>query len=219
MKRPTVTLGALVSATVAAVAFAAVAAVAFAVPSPDRGPSAAEVIDVPAGGELDPPAGDPELIALLSGIDFVPSKAALDTELGPTAEQQLIAIARTGSPTDDPGVRIRAYRALALYSGSLDDLKAAVTEHGDGLEALDNLYLRAAMDALATVAGPDLEAVDDIAAHLSHASRDVRAAAARALATTGALAAVERLRARLPLEPEEQVKAAISKAIRALDSN
>lgn len=209
-------------ALLAALCCAAIAAVAVAFPEPDaESPKQQRAVDVPALGELDPPAGDPNLVELLSGIDFVPSRPALDAQLGPTAEAQLIAIARTGSPIADPGVRIRAYRALALYATPTTESElidaVSMSGHGGGTDTLDNLYLRAAMDSLATVAGPD--GVVHISPHLNHASRDVRAAAARALATCGSAAAVQPLRARLLVEPEEQVKAAISKAIRVLDSD
>ena len=216
-------VGALVLATAVCIAGAAVA---FAFPDPAiPAPDADRAIDVPAQGDLDPPAGDQTVIQLLSGIDFVPTKGVLDAALGGSPEATLGAIARNGSPIGDPGVRIRAYRALALYqtTSAETDLAAAVGQHGGGGDAMDNLYLRAAMDSLATVASaggvcPQAK-LDDITPHLTHPSRDVRAAAARALSTCGSPAAIDILRARLMVEPEEQVKVAISKAIRDLDGS
>ena len=168
-----------------------------------------------AGGLLEAPAGDPQVVEQLSGIDYVPSRGSLDDALGDAALADLIAIAR-GEGDEDAGLRIRAYRALALYPApeTAAALREAVAEHAD-VAGLDTLYLRAAMGSLARVDGPD--AVPSLGPMLDHPSRDVRAAAAAALGQTGAEEAIPVLRARLPLESVLQVRLAIADALRALE--
>jgi len=174
-----------------------------------------------AGGNTSAPAeappGDPRVVELLSGIDFIPTRASLDAALGPGAESDLIAIARgIAVEAADPGVRIRAYRALSLYPGPAieSELRAAILEHAAGVE-VEMLYLRAAVDSLVELAGPD--AVDDLVPLLDHASRDVRASAAFGLGDTGSDDAVPPLRARLSVEQVGQVRLAIAEALRELE--
>ena len=170
-----------------------------------------------ASAPADLPPGDPRVVELLSGIDFVPTRAALDAALGAGAESQLIAIARgSAEEAADPGVRIRAYRALSLYPGAAieSELRAAIVEHSGGTE-VDMLYLRAAVDSLVALAGPT--AVDDLVPLLDHASRDVRASAAFGLGDTGSEDAVPPLRDRLAVEQVGQVRLAIAEALRELE--
>ena len=160
------------------------------------------------------------IIEILSGVDFVPEEQIIETVFGETAIDDLINIAR--DPDEDAGLRIRAYRALALYPGdaTVAELRRSINAHSDdGLVALastgtDTILLRASMSSLAVIARA--EAVDDISPMLNHKSRDVRAAAARALAVCGSLAAVNDLRVRLINETEPQVEWAIEEAIRVL---
>jgi HEAT repeat protein len=166
---------------------------------------------------VDPPPGDPEVVEALSGIDYVPTRGTLDGLMGGAAESELIAIARgAAEESADPGVRIRAYRALAAYPTAATEsaLRAAIVDHADEGE-LDTLYLRAAVASLVQVAGPD--AVDDLVPLLDHASRDVRASTARGLGDTGSEDAVAPLRARLSVEEVGQVRLAIAEALRALE--
>lgn len=164
------------------------------------------------------PPGDARVVELLSGVDYVPNRAALDDALGAAvAADDLVAIARGSAPESaDPGVRIRAYRALGLYPGSATEaaLRAALAENAAGA-GVETLYLRAAAESLVKVAGAG--AVDDIVPLLDHASRDVRATAAVALGRTGSDAAVPSLRARLSVEEVGQVRLAIAEALRALE--
>jgi hypothetical protein len=165
-----------------------------------------------------PALPDQPLSELLSGIEFVPDRSAFDGLMGDGAPDQLVAIA-LGNDAElaDAGLRIRAYRALALYPSAANEetLRAAVAEHGAVARGVDTLYVRAAMDALARVA-PD-SAIDAIAPMLSHPSQDVRAGAARALGATGRDAAEPVLRARLATETVEQVRVAIADALRLLE--
>lgn len=163
------------------------------------------------------PPGDVAVVEMLSGVDYIPTRAALDGELGGSAEEDLIAIARgTAEESADPGVRIRAYRALSLYPGAATEaaLRAGIAAHAGG-GAVETLYLRAAVDSLVQIAGP--EAVDDLVPLLDHASRDVRASAAMALGDTGSEDAVSPLRARLSVEDVGQVRLAIAEALRELE--
>ena len=151
---------------------------------------------------------------LLSGVDSVPSRTELDDAAGTDAEAELLVLAAEGSSADT-GIRIRALRALAMYpSTESQTTLSTVIETRAGGGGVDTLYLRAAMRSLAVIATTD--AVDTIAALLTHDSRDVRAAAARALAITGSPAAVPLLRDRLGVEPTLQVRLALSAAIREL---
>jgi HEAT repeat protein len=149
----------------------------------------------------------------LGGVDYVPSQPELDAILDAPVEDLIGIAADTGV---DAGIRIRAYRALALYPTAESEaaLRAAITTHAAAVTGTPVIYLRAAMESLALVAIAD--AVDALLPQLDHPTRDIRCAAARALELTGSAAAVNPLRARLIIEPSEQVRQAITKALRAL---
>ena len=173
----------------------------------------------PAGSssEIDHPVGQ-----LLSGIDFVPEREEIDSLLGGGAPAELLAIAR-GENTEmsDPGLRIRAYRALALYPSPDTEtaLLDAVTRHGAAESGVEIVYLRAAMESLAEVASNGSlvsVAIATLSPMLDHPLRDVRADAARALGATGGDGAVPALRARLAVEEVLQVRLAITQALRLL---
>jgi hypothetical protein len=129
----------------------------------------------------------------------------------------LIALARDIEA--DPGVRLRAYRAIGLYPGT-----AARTALIEDLEVLaaaqpgtEQLYLRAAIEALGEVGEP--QDVDNLTPFLDYEpSRDIRAATADALRHLGCacLAATEPLDDRLDLETSQQVILAIHRALREL---
>jgi HEAT repeat protein len=74
---------------------------------------------------------------------------------------------------------------------------------------------RLAVLSLAEVEGAD--AVPDLAALIDHPSRDVRATVAEGLAATGSPDAVPILRDRLPVESIQQVRLAITDALRQLE--
>ena len=157
----------------------------------------------------------PQLTDVLGGFDFVPAKSDLE----PLLEQppaDLIALARGETSHQDPGVRVRAYRALRLYPSPDTEraLETAVVEHARADAGVETVYLRAAMESLAVVAGP--RGVKVIAARLTHVSRDIRTAAARALVVCNSLTALDALRTQLSAEKVSQVQIAISEAIRVL---
>ncbi len=154
-----------------------------------------------------------DLQELLSGIDLVPTREELNT-ISVTGDD-LIAIAR--DTEQDPGLRIRAYRALALYPGANTEkaLSDAIDEHGSVADGVETIYVRAAMDSLAVVAG--VQGVAHITPMLGHPSRDVRAGAAYALSVCGDPDVIPALRDMVN-DPDEvaQVKTACIEAIRTL---
>jgi len=163
------------------------------------------------------PPGDTGLVEILSGIEYIPTRGSLDAQMGAGAQDRLIAIARgDAEESADPGIRIRAYRALAFYPSPATEsaLRAGIVAHAGG-GSVDTLYLRAAAESLVQIAGAD--AVDDLVPLLDHASRDVRATTARALGDTGSAQAVSPLRARLSIEEVGQVRLAIAEALRELE--
>lgn len=169
------------------------------------------------------------LVDFLSGIDFIPEPE--DLGIGP---EELISIARGHDPdTRDPGVRVRAYSALAWYGTANEaDLLDAITEYNAfPLNGESFVYLRSATEALAQVAGPSMDMSDGYAAGtlanlLEHENRDIRVAAARALGTYGSradsLALAEqigtRLEDRLAIEEVAQVRTAIQAALDDIDA-
>jgi hypothetical protein len=156
-------------------------------------------------------------IDVLSVMDKVPEQAEIENAFGPSPIQGLIDVAN-GIAESDPGVRLRAFRALALYPGdsvARAALVAAIADHSDALSGVEVLYLRAAIEALGVIGEPQDVAV--LAPMLDfEASRDVRAATAHALRELGAAAAIDPLRDRLAREPTAQVRLAISQALREL---
>lgn len=165
-------------------------------------------------------AGDDATIAyMLSAIDYVPDRDEIDALLGPDAASRLVDIARGNVPAlSDPGVRIGAYRGLLLYAASSEAetvLREAVQSPDRVNTGVTTLYLRAAMESYAHLAGED--SVPSIAPMLDHPSLDVRAAAARALGETGAESAKEPLNQRKSKERSYQVNLAINEALRKLN--
>lgn len=157
---------------------------------------------------------NPELIELLSGVDYVPPENDL---LAVATEQEIIDIAVDS--TGDTGRRIRAYRALGHFR-SPETKTLLINEmvaHAKDSTGIETLYCRAAMSALADVATEnDADAVLAIAARLDHDNRDVRVAAAQSLAKIGSQTALPPLYQRLEVENVTQVQLAISDAIRRL---
>lgn len=170
---------------------------------------------------LQAPVGDPEVVELLSGISYSPNKNSIDLVMGAAAIEDLIAIAEDSSAGSDPGVRIRAWRALGEYPLSpdanlaSDALRAGVTEFASATTGTDLLLLRACMLSLAQLDGDN--SVADLVPRLSHTSRDIRASAAQALGITGSSAAYQPLLDRALVEQEAQVKLAIADALFELD--
>lgn len=170
---------------------------------------------------LQAPGGDPAVVELLSGISYSPSKNSIDLVMGSAALEDLIAIAEDSSADSDPGVRIRAWRALGEYPLSpdaalaSDALRGGIAEYANSSSGTDLLFLRACMLSLAQLDGDN--SVTDLVPRLSHQSRDIRAAAAQALGITGSSAAYQPLLDRALVEEETQVTLAIADALFELD--
>jgi HEAT repeat protein len=176
-----------------------------------------------------PAAGDNALltvpvIAALTPIDSLPSKAALDDAFGaPTALDKLRAVA--SDQTVDLGIELRAIRALPVYCPSPcvpgtpvhDGLIALI----DGFPAAqytpqDLLRLRAAVEALGATRSTLASDVTELVPLLDHGSRDVRATVARALGSLCNNTALGPLNAHYAEERSLQVQVAITAALQAL---
>ena len=178
----------------------------------------AAVLLVANGFQHAAPIEDP-LRDALSGIDYVAGKSVFDDLLGASADTDLVTIARDLDNDADPGLRVRAYRALQHYDTPLVEsaLTDAVNEHAafDKLVGVEVIFAKAAMDSLAAVAGDT--AVPTIAVVLDHPSRDLRVSAARALARTESPAAVAPLQTRLQSETDPLVSLALQRALSGLE--
>lgn len=179
-------------------------------------------------------------INALSPIDSVPAKLTIDTVfngVGP-ARDRLITISQ--DPSADVGVRLRAIHTLWKYcplDTTLASSPCVVTDSGwpvhDALVALvpaspsawphsgpDLILLRAAIESLGLlrVTAADVSATDVtlLTRLLDHPSRDIRATAAHALRDRCNTQATGPLRVRYHNETSDQVKLAISEALRAL---
>ena len=164
----------------------------------------------------------------LTTIDSVPTQAQLDLAfMGSAANSRdkLIGIA-LDTASSEVGVRLGAIHALQNYCPLPPATTCAATDPahqalynligsvGAARAGSDVLVLRAAVEAI----GP-LEVQTDIdllVPLLDHTSRDIRAATAHALRDLCNSNAVTPLRVRYQHEPTDQVKLAISEALRVL---
>ncbi len=162
------------------------------------------------------PSGDPDVVELLSGINFFPNRSNIDDVLGSAAVEDLILIAEDDSEDSDVGLRIRAYRALGVYEDSenknlaISSLQLSLQNYSDG-EAEELLFLRASLLSLAQLAKAD--AVVDLLPFLDHPSRDIRASSAQALGITESSAAIEALSELLNSDESQQVRVATEDAL------
>ena len=169
----------------------------------------------------------PKVRDTLTTIDTVPTKAQLDDAFDGDALPNLSMIAQDKDV--DIGVRLRAIHALAKYCP--DPCTASEVAHQSltmliGKTRNDTLgepivLLRAAIETIGTLhVGADVDLLlggaSGDASLLDHPSRDIRAATARALRDLCNSQAVIPLRVRYTSEPTEQVKLAISEALRIL---
>lgn len=164
----------------------------------------------------------------LTPIDSLPDPAYLDAVTNHQTATTLAAIA--AGDTVDLGVQLRAIRTLPSYCPSAGPCGVGTLTHdtlanivdaydvGGTATPRDVLRLRAAIEALALAgrtAGLDAD-VTRIAQFLGHTSRDIRAASAKALRALCNTQAITPLRVRLQSETVDQVKLAISAALRDL---
>lgn len=162
-----------------------------------------------AGSTGDPDADATAVVEALSAVDFLPSAGELSARLAGD-EQFLIVLART---SQDPGLQLRAVRALGLYPTEpmRQALRDTLASYHNAAEGTPALILIAAIEAIGASADPDELAT--LVPFLSASSRDVRLATVHALGETRAPAACAPLRARQSLEAVSQVRIAIDGAI------
>jgi HEAT repeat protein len=157
----------------------------------------------------------------LTPIDSVPTQAQLDSAFGGQALVSLQAIAYDA--TTDTGIRLRAIHGLALYycvagppctlPDPAHDALAAIVD-SPARSGTELLILRAAVESLG-----HMQVASDVSRLvplLSHSSRDIRAATARALRDLCNKTAIPDLRTRYQEETLDQVRVAISDALGAL---
>ncbi|MGE5187231.1 MAG: HEAT repeat domain-containing protein [Acidobacteriota bacterium] len=165
----------------------------------------------------------PSVPTVLTSIDSVPTQAQLDGAFGSgSAMNGLTAIALDAS--GKVGNRLRAIHALVQYcTPPCADGDAA---HAALLQLVqvspvpqsgpDLLVLRAAIESLGMMRDPNDYGA--LRSFLDHNSRDIRATTARALGDLCNTNAIADLRARTQFETIDQVKLAISSALRALSA-
>jgi hypothetical protein len=157
----------------------------------------------------------------LTTIDSVPTKTQLDSVF-PTGQalSNLSTIAQDNGA--DTGIRLRAIHALAKYCADpcVDDdvahtsLKTLIEAMHLETSGSNLLLLRAAIETIGTLrVSTDFDVIKN---NLDHPSRDIRAATARALRDLCDTRAITPLRVRYTSESTEQVKLAISEALRVL---
>ena len=159
----------------------------------------------------------------LTSIDTVPTQTELDQVFGGAALANLTTIAQDVSA--DVGIRLRAIHALAKYCGAvpcptndpahqaLSTLIAGTADQhvGSGL-----LILRSAIESIGVLqVQTDLGILLPL---LDHPSRDIRTSTAHALRDLCNTQAVTPLRFRYQHEATDQVKLAISEALRILSA-
>ena len=172
----------------------------------------------PLWGTPLPAAPPTAALEALSGIDFVPGRVDL-VRLFSGDVAALVGLANDDADAD-PGIRLRAYRSLAEFTNdpiALAGLRTAVARYRTARSGTELLYLMASLQALGEV-GDDAD-VTAIAPLLDAGdSRDLRAAAARALGQLGAPAACAPLQSRagVGLEPQAMVRIAINRALNRL---
>jgi hypothetical protein len=167
-------------------------------------------------------------ITALTSIDSVPSIAGLnDTFSSPEAALlDLQALAR--DPSIDPGIAIRAIRALPGYCPPAPQSCATGAVHETLIRLITDfpatpqsgapvLRLRAAVEALGMTRAVLDADVDLMLPLLKHHSRDVRATVVRALRTSCNAKATAALKTLGVNEPTMQVQFAILSALRDLE--
>jgi hypothetical protein len=165
----------------------------------------------------------------LTPIDSVPSSQQITKVFNNSSTDALAGLQALAYPgpgqSIDRGVQLRAVRALIHYCASspcvgTDPAHVTLTSiandpvYANARLGSELLVLRAALESLGTLRVP--ADMDIIGAQLQHPSRDIRVAAARALRDLGNTNALPLLRSRYNIEEVEQVKTAISDALRVL---
>jgi len=169
------------------------------------------------------------VINALTPIDSLPSSSQLNSVFNDSEAEALsnLSTIALSQGTVDVGVQLRAIRALTHYCQApcgthevhttLETI-ATTPRYRDARRGSDLLVLRAALESLGVLRIPDDIAI--LVPQLDHPSRDIRATAAHALRDLGNTQAIPALRLRYqledPMRPGEQVRIAISDALRVL---
>lgn len=158
----------------------------------------------PAGGGT-----PPDVIAALSGIDFLPGAETLTLLLN----GDLTTLADVANGAGDPGVRVRAYRSLGQFDDdrARQGLKIGIDRYRTATLGTDLLYLMAAAEGLGLIGG--VADVPVLAPLLDAPSRDLRVVVARSLGHIGDTAACDLLRRRSTVEQDEQVRIELDLAL------
>lgn len=160
----------------------------------------------------------------LTTIDTVPTRQQIDNAFGgqpQVALQNLSALA--ADHTADVGIRLRAIHALAKYC-TATPCPASDVAHQSLVQLIDEtrnettgsqvLVLRAGVETIGMMrVSADVNRLTSL---LDHPSRDIRASTAKALQDLCNTQAIPPLRVRYARETTEQVKLAISEALRIL---
>jgi hypothetical protein len=162
----------------------------------------------------------------LTPIDSVPTRQQIDLAYSgspQTALQNLSTIAIDVGA--DVGIRLRAIHALPKYCAASTCTETDVA-HATVVSVIEAnmhetvgspiLILRAGIETMGAMRSGSAGDVDLLIPLLNHASRDIRTSTARALQGMCASGATTAMRVRYSHEPTEQVKLAISEALRAL---
>ncbi|HEY4182859.1 MAG TPA: HEAT repeat domain-containing protein [Kofleriaceae bacterium] len=189
----------------------------------------AVALSVGIGGGALADISSQSVLFALTPIDSTPSTQQLNAVHDNSPAQALTnleSIAR--NPGDDgPGVQIRAIRALASYCTApcatheahttVIDLMTKGVDDGGYSDAASGAPLLVLRSTIETIGLMRVAADYTLLAHyLSNGSRDIRVAAAFALRDLGNTDAIDDLRARFQVEANEEVKSAISDALRVL---
>ena len=158
----------------------------------------------------------------LSPIDQIPTKEQINNALKSSDPLQELSSRATNEQVD-VGIRLRAIHALAKYCSSTPcastdaahaPVVAVLMANRNASSGSEVLLLRASIETLGVMRvtgdAPSLTPL------LDHPSRDIRAATARALRDLCNNQAIPPLRARYSAEMTDQVKLAISEALRIL---
>lgn len=184
--------------------------------------------DVPSALGDPPVAIPPPVLDTLTPFDSLPSSQQITKVFNDSPTDALAGLQAIAHPPATavryPGVQLRAVRALIHYCATpcteLDPAHMTLVEiasdplYRNSRVGSDLLILRATLEALGALRVPG--DVYRIADQLQHPSRDIRAAAARALRDLGNTQAIPLLRARMNVEEVDQVETALSDALRVL---
>ena len=181
-----------------------------------------------AAAHSDTPVLTVQIQNTLTAMDSVPTPAEIDSDFTDpsTALSSLADIADDPSTTvglpDGIGIRIRTLHALSSFCTSPCDgsdaahlaLTQFITDNENDQTGTTLVMLRSAIEALGPQrVGTDINILQPL---LSHPSRDIRAAVAHALRDLCNTDAIMALRSQQAQETSDQVRLAISEALRVL---